>query len=210
VILDLMLPGFDGIEARRRIQAERPVPVLMLTARTSETDARAPALVLRGQLALLEVLTVVVLASAVHRLGLYEDAFGFTRLRLFAHAFMLWLAGVLALVLLGLASARGGWLPRAVTVGTAAALMAFSLANPDAIVAERNLERAGTTGQLDAAYLAGLSADATPVLAGSSMAVELGVLRRQAARLAEPDAWASWNVGRERARDALRRQGALR
>jgi DNA-binding response OmpR family regulator len=38
VILDLMLPGFDGIEACRRMQAERPVPVLMLTARTSETD----------------------------------------------------------------------------------------------------------------------------------------------------------------------------
>lgn len=38
VLLDLMLPGFDGIEACRRIQEERPVPVLMLTARDSETD----------------------------------------------------------------------------------------------------------------------------------------------------------------------------
>lgn len=184
--------------------------LIALVIRTARGESRAPALVLRGLLALLVVLTVVVLASAVHRLGLYEDAFGFTRLRLFAHAFMLWLAGVLALVLVALASARDGWLPRAVTVGTAAALMAFSLANPDAIVAERNLERAGTTGQLDAAYLAGLSADATPVLAGSSMAVERRVLRSQALRLAEPDGWAGWNVGRERARDALRGQGALR
>jgi DNA-binding response OmpR family regulator len=38
VVLDLMLPGFDGLEVCRRIQAERPVPVLMLTARTDETD----------------------------------------------------------------------------------------------------------------------------------------------------------------------------
>ena len=38
VILDLMLPGFDGLEVCRRIQQERPVPVLMLTARDSETD----------------------------------------------------------------------------------------------------------------------------------------------------------------------------
>lgn len=38
VVLDLMLPGFDGIEVCRRIQAERPVPVLMLTARADETD----------------------------------------------------------------------------------------------------------------------------------------------------------------------------
>ena len=33
-----MLPGFDGHEVCRRIQAERPVPVLMLTARDDEAD----------------------------------------------------------------------------------------------------------------------------------------------------------------------------
>jgi DNA-binding response OmpR family regulator len=38
VVLDLMLPGLDGLEVCRRIQAERPVPVLMLTARDDETD----------------------------------------------------------------------------------------------------------------------------------------------------------------------------
>ena len=38
VVLDLMLPGFDGLEVCRRIQAERPVPVLMVTARDDETD----------------------------------------------------------------------------------------------------------------------------------------------------------------------------
>jgi DNA-binding response OmpR family regulator len=38
VILDIMLPGFDGLEVCRRIHAERPVPVLMLTARDDETD----------------------------------------------------------------------------------------------------------------------------------------------------------------------------
>ncbi len=38
VVLDVMLPGYDGLEVCRRIQAERPVPVLMLTARDDETD----------------------------------------------------------------------------------------------------------------------------------------------------------------------------
>ncbi|WP_157535170.1 response regulator transcription factor [Nocardia inohanensis] len=38
VVLDVMLPGFDGLEVCRRIQSRRPVPVLMLTARTDETD----------------------------------------------------------------------------------------------------------------------------------------------------------------------------
>jgi DNA-binding response OmpR family regulator len=38
VILDVMLPGLDGLEVCRQIQKDRPVPVLMLTARDSETD----------------------------------------------------------------------------------------------------------------------------------------------------------------------------
>jgi DNA-binding response OmpR family regulator len=38
VVLDLMLPRLAGLEVCRRIQAERPVPVLMLTAKVDETD----------------------------------------------------------------------------------------------------------------------------------------------------------------------------
>jgi DNA-binding response OmpR family regulator len=38
VVLDVMLPGYDGLEVCRRLQAERPVPVLMVTARDDETD----------------------------------------------------------------------------------------------------------------------------------------------------------------------------
>ena len=38
VVLDLMLPGLDGLEVCRRIQALAPVPVVMLTAKGDETD----------------------------------------------------------------------------------------------------------------------------------------------------------------------------
>jgi DNA-binding response OmpR family regulator len=38
IVLDIMLPGYDGLEVCRRVQAVRPVPVLMLTARDDETD----------------------------------------------------------------------------------------------------------------------------------------------------------------------------
>lgn len=38
VVLDIMLPGLDGLEVCRQIQNEGHVPVLMLTARDSETD----------------------------------------------------------------------------------------------------------------------------------------------------------------------------
>lgn len=38
VVLDLMLPGLDGLEVCRRLQALAPVPVVMLTAKGDETD----------------------------------------------------------------------------------------------------------------------------------------------------------------------------
>src|SRR5947199_13023 len=38
VILDLMLPGIDGLEVCRRLRARWPIPVVMLTALSEETD----------------------------------------------------------------------------------------------------------------------------------------------------------------------------
>ena len=38
VIMDIMLPVMDGLEATKRIVADRPVPVLILTARDAEAD----------------------------------------------------------------------------------------------------------------------------------------------------------------------------
>ncbi|MEU3726944.1 response regulator transcription factor [Streptomyces sp. NPDC031705] len=38
VVLDLMLPGLDGLEVCRRLRAAGPVPVIMLTARGDEDD----------------------------------------------------------------------------------------------------------------------------------------------------------------------------
>ncbi len=38
VVLDLMLPGLDGLEVFRRLRAQAPVPVVMLTALGDESD----------------------------------------------------------------------------------------------------------------------------------------------------------------------------
>jgi DNA-binding response OmpR family regulator len=38
VVLDLMLPGVDGLEVCRRVRAERNVPIIMLSARSEEVD----------------------------------------------------------------------------------------------------------------------------------------------------------------------------
>lgn len=38
VVLDLMMPGLDGLQVCRTLRAESPVPILMLTARSTEED----------------------------------------------------------------------------------------------------------------------------------------------------------------------------
>ncbi|HWM09821.1 MAG TPA: DUF4173 domain-containing protein [Solirubrobacteraceae bacterium] len=136
------------------------------------------------------VLTLAVLASALTRLDLYMDAYGFTRLRLSAQATILWLGGVFTLILV----ARGAaWLPRATVALTAATLLAFAVSNPDLRIAERNLDRYERTGRLDERTLEGLSADAAPALVDHRALTECPL----------PDGVAGFNLGRSRAREAL-------
>ncbi|MDH6282031.1 DUF4153 domain-containing protein [Prescottella agglutinans] len=122
---------------------------------------RALARVLLG---LLCCLSLVVVASALHRMALYEREFGFTRLRLSVMATELWL-GVVFVLLLG-AGVRfaARWLPRAVLASAAIGLLGFAVLNPDGYIAARNVERYADTGKLDVDYLRGLSVDAVPAL----------------------------------------------
>lgn len=139
-------------------------------------------------LATLAALTLVILASAYKRLHLYEDAYGFTRLRLAADAAILWLAGLFALVLL---IRKAAWLPRAALGLTAAGVLAFALSNPDGRIATRNLDRYEQTRRMDWTLLRHLSADATPALG-----------RIGWGRCPRPDGLVSLNIGRVRARAA--------
>ena len=151
--------------------------------------ARRDSRALRFLLGLLCALTLVVLASALKRLGLYEEAFGFTRLRQLAHGAILWLGALFVLIAAAGALGRGGRLPRATVALSALAALGFGLSNPDARIAEHNVDRFEATGRIDRAYLAELSPDAAPTLAR----VGLG-------RVPPPGGLVSANLGRSRAR----------
>src|SRR6266508_4022313 len=107
------------------------------------------------------VLALVVVASALRRMALYADAYGFTRLRLAAFTGELWL-GLLFVLLLVAGVRLGGarWLPRAATATAAAVLLALVAINPDAYIARTIIDRYRHDGHLDANYLSHLSADA--------------------------------------------------
>jgi hypothetical protein len=155
-------------------------------------------------LALLCGLTLVVIASAIRRLELYEDAFGLTWLRLTAVVFALWLAGLFAVLLVAgaLVQARRVLGP-VLVVGSAASLLGFTLANPDGLIAGRNVERWRETGRIDLGYLQGLSTDAAPALSTLPEGLRLAVLAPLRERLTEDDPWSSFNLARERARDLV-------
>lgn len=110
------------------------------------------------------LLTIVVLASALHRLGLYTDAYGQTRTRFSLTSLMYWLGAVLLLVVVVGGLRRTTALPRVLVLVSAVFAIGTVVANPDARVAEGNVERYAATGDIDPDYLRTLSADALPSL----------------------------------------------
>ena len=118
----------------------------------------------RGLALLMLLLLDVMLASALYRMRLYTVEYGLTELRFYTTAFMGWLVLVFgwfaATVLRG---RRERFAPGAVAAG-ALVLGALNLLNPDALIARTNLARVAEGREVDADYIAGLSADALPTI----------------------------------------------
>jgi len=105
------------------------------------------------------LLTILIIASALVRLWLYTDEFGQTTLRWYCTAFAWMLAGVFFIVAVGHHRRFEARLPLALAVIAAASLLAVNVINPEARVAQHNLERTDAVDTLDAEYLTRLSAD---------------------------------------------------
>ena len=157
----------------------------------------------------LVVLLFVVVASALQRMRLYTAEFGLTELRLYTTAFMAWISILLILLLLTvLRSRRPLFAPSALATGFLAVALLNAM-NPDALIVRTNLDRAESRAQLDARYLASLSADAVPSLvaalprlSGSERrVVEAGLDTHRAGPA--PDDWRTYNLSRSRARAAV-------
>ena len=138
--------------------------VVAATVRWAPQETRQQRVVLRVLLGVLCALCLVIVGSALYRLHLYEEAFGFTRLRLFMNAFETWLGVLVVLVLVAGVRLRAAWLGRAVVATAALALLTLGAVDPDGFVAERNVERYQSTGRIDVVYLQQLSADAVPAV----------------------------------------------
>jgi hypothetical protein len=168
----------------------------------------------RGLVTLMVLLTVVILVAAFRRLTLYEDAYGFTRIRVMSSTFIIWLAVVLAALWAAIVRHR----PEILLAGGVIAGLGFGLSlnvmNMDAYIARHNIERYDNTGKLDVDYLLTLSDDAIPTIVPLLDREELGseqygLLYGLASRLAVLDYSRAqrgpfgYHVGEERAWQAL-------
>jgi hypothetical protein len=153
--------------------------------------------------ALLIAEVLVIMASAFTRLFLYEQAYGFTTPRLYSHIFVIFLAVIFILLLIKILRA----LPEArfalpAFIAAVAFLVGLNLLNPDAFIAQQNLDRFHQTGKLDGIYLGELSADAHSEIQEALRIAPPEIkqeIKYSQSQQPEANAWQSWNLARSQA-----------
>jgi len=159
--------------------------------------------------AMMVLMTMVIEASAAHRMYLYIHAYGLTELRFYTSVFMAWL--VVLFVWFSVTVLReqrafftfGAMLTAIVFIGV------LHFVNPDARIAEVNLAHLQSGQQKVAAYVTSLSADAVPTLLTArsdlekSHRCELWQRLQSHPVLQASDDWRYWHWARSQARAAL-------
>ncbi len=174
--------------------------LLVVWAATRKAPRETPAdrAWIRGSLGVLCVATLVVVASALYRMSVYQDAYGFTRLRLLVDVFEGWLGLLVLATMAGGVALKAAWLPRFGLFSGVALLLGLAAINPDAWIARQNLDRYEETGEVDWTYLSDLSDDAIPVLTDLPDDLEECAISFDGRG---EDDWLEWNLGRARAQD---------
>lgn len=154
-------------------------------------------------------LVLGMLVSAFLRMALYEQVYGYTRLRLYTHSFMIWLALVLLLLALALMRSRLRLFSFGAAISALVYLALLNAANPDALIVQENIARYQASGDLDTDYLRELSADAAPALeaalpqlSGAARADVAAIIAEQRKTLSsalEQQGWPIWTLPRAQA-----------
>ncbi|MFI7120660.1 DUF4153 domain-containing protein [Amycolatopsis sp. NPDC049868] len=153
----------------------------------------------RGLLGALSVLSLVLVASALSRMWTYQQAYGFTVLRLLVEVCELWIGLIFLLVLASLIPLRSAWLPRAAIGAAVAALLGLAVLDPERFIADRNIDRLTHGKTLDTAYLSRFSADVVPSADRLPEPLRSCVLGPVVREIPEDD-WREWNLSRSLAR----------
>ena len=148
--------------------------VLFLFSRISRLTEPRSRLAFRVLAQFAIALTLIIDVVAFRRLSLYEEAYGFTMLRLYSHLFAGWVAIVFLLLAADFMGfqRRRRWFIGATSLVALGVLLSLNFVNPEALVVAFNTSHAQSTHKLDGAYLAELSSDAAPALLESRSSID--------------------------------------
>ncbi len=164
------------------------------------------------------VQVMIIMASAFSRLVLYENAYGFTSLRLYAHICIVWLAAIFCILLYKIfRNKQEITFTFLMFLSVAGLVVTLNVINVDAFVAKKNIARYESTGKLDKEYLAQLSDDGVAETASLLDAKDPKIRNYFAGRLYEryhdlqqkERHWQSKNLSRQAAVDKLRPKESL-
>lgn len=188
--------------------------MLLLLERFIARPEKGHAVLFRSLSTVLVVQVMVILASSLTRMSLYENAYGFTELRLYVHIFIFFIAAVyLALLYKIHIDDRETTFIFKVFLMLVAFLALMNVINPDAYIARQNMQRYSKTGRIDINYLGSLSDDSLPVTISLLNAKDDNVKKQYAGKLHDRavlekkpifSRWQSLNLSRERAKEILK------
>jgi len=175
--------------------------LLVLFSRVIDRGRGRGAVLFRVLVEVAILLTLLIVYVASRRLSLYEEAYGFTMLRLYSHIFAIWIGLVfllLAVDLLGLGRGRS-WLLAVSGFTGLLVLLTLNISNPEGWVVQLNIDRAVSTQKLDVGYLGTLSSDAVPELLSSSASLASDQRTKVALEVCKGDRqygppWAAFNL----------------
>jgi hypothetical protein len=158
-------------------------------------------------------LVFVIIVSALHRMRLYQSAYGLTELRIYTTAFMMWLSAVFGWFCWTVLRGRRDRFAFGALTAAVETVILLHVANPDALIVRVNASRQEAPVRFDALYAASLSGDAVPGLLRRLSAVPADARCDVSQRLlrewsgADED-WRAWSLGRSRAVSAVREHRA--
>lgn len=181
------------------------VPVLLAAEAMLDRRVTSAVTVIRWLMGVLLALIALIMLSAAWRLSLYIEAYGLTLDRLYAAAFMVWIAFVLTWFALTILRDRAPRFASGAVAGGFVLLGLLNVMNPERVIARANIAAYDRTGRLDASYLSRLGSDAAPAIAAvwADLPVEARcVITARADR--RVSGWRVWTVSRWRAERVVR------
>jgi len=167
---------------------------------------------MRSFLTILVIFTFVLLISAFYRMLIYEQAYGFTYLRIFVQVFMIMLFFLFIMNIIYIWHTN---LPiiKYYFIISLSIYIIMNFTNVDVIIAKNNINRYFNTGQIDMPYLKGLSYDAAPELQKLHQSIKSSAVLKEKQMIGEIEkyfqeskpelknqkSWQSYNISKYRA-----------